>query len=59
MIPISHMDHDGLLMASVPDLMDAVETADCVAIITNHHDYDYEAILEQCSTDCGYPQRPG
>jgi UDP-N-acetyl-D-glucosamine dehydrogenase len=42
---IPHFDHDGLLMASVPDLMNAVKSADCVAIITNHSVYDYEAIL--------------
>ena len=42
---IPSLDHDGLAMDSVPDLMKAVEEADCVAIITNHHDYDYAAIL--------------
>ena len=43
---IPHLDHENLLMDSVPDLMDAVKDADCVAIITNHSDYDYDAILE-------------
>lgn len=43
---IPHLDHENLLMDSVPDLMSAVEEADCVAIITNHSDYDYGAILE-------------
>jgi UDP-N-acetyl-D-glucosamine dehydrogenase len=42
---IPHIDYDGLVMDSVPDLMKAVVSADCVAIITNHRDYDYNAIL--------------
>ena len=33
--------------------MDAVKTADCVVIITNHKNYDYPGILEaaQCIVD--------
>jgi UDP-N-acetyl-D-glucosamine dehydrogenase len=42
---IPHFDHDGLAMTSVPDLMDAVRAADCVAIVTDHSEYDYERIL--------------
>lgn len=37
--------NEGETMVSVPDLMDSVRKADCVVIITNHSDYDYEAIL--------------
>jgi UDP-N-acetyl-D-glucosamine dehydrogenase len=44
---IPHLDHDGLLMVSVSDLLEEVAAADCVAIITNHQQYDYLAILEQ------------
>ena len=44
-IPHLHT-HDGLEMESVPDLMAAVRQADCVVIVTNHKQYDYEAILE-------------
>jgi UDP-N-acetyl-D-glucosamine dehydrogenase len=44
-IPHLHT-HDGLSMDSVPDLMAAVRSADCVVIITNHSSYDYPAILE-------------
>lgn len=44
---IPHFDYDGLKLTSVTDLMAAVGEADCVAIITNHSDYDYEAILDQ------------
>jgi len=44
---IPHLDYDGLLMTSVPDLLEAVHAADCVAIITNHQAYDYQAILDQ------------
>jgi UDP-N-acetyl-D-glucosamine dehydrogenase len=43
---IPHVDSDNIVMDSVPDLMTAVAEADCVAIITNHSDYDYDAILE-------------
>jgi len=43
---IPHLDHENLLMDSVSDLMGEVEKADCVAIITDHKDYDYMAILD-------------
>jgi len=43
---IPHLDHDNLRMESVTDLMAEVQKADCVAIITNHDDYDYPVILE-------------
>jgi UDP-N-acetyl-D-glucosamine dehydrogenase len=39
--------HEGRLMHSVPDLMEAVRQADCVVIITNHKVYDYPAILRE------------
>jgi UDP-N-acetyl-D-glucosamine dehydrogenase len=44
---IPHLDHDGLLMVSVMDLMEEVAAADCVVIITNHKGYDYPTILER------------
>ena len=44
---IPHLDHEGLLMVSVTNLLEEVEAADCVAIITNHTQYDYKAILER------------
>ena len=40
------VNHDGIVLDSAPDLMTAVAEADCVAIITNHSDYDYDAILD-------------
>jgi len=40
------LDHENLMMKSVADLMTEVCQADCVAIITNHSQYDYPAILE-------------
>ncbi len=43
---IPHLRHDNIVLDSVPDLMTAVAEADCVAIITNHSSYDYDAILE-------------
>jgi UDP-N-acetyl-D-glucosamine dehydrogenase len=39
--------HDDLEMQSVPDLMEAVRRSDCVVIITNHSEYDYQAILKE------------
>ena len=42
---IPHFQHDEMEMQSVPEVMAAVEAADCVVIITNHKVYDYEAIL--------------
>ncbi|RPI31405.1 MAG: nucleotide sugar dehydrogenase [Chloroflexota bacterium] len=44
-IPTLREDDD--VMESVPDVMAAVRSADCVAIITNHSDYDYNAILNE------------
>jgi UDP-N-acetyl-D-glucosamine dehydrogenase len=43
---IPQLDHENLLMDSISDLMAEVEQADCVAIITNHSNYDYPKILE-------------
>lgn len=50
---ISHISDRGIEMDSVDPLMPAVEKADCVAIITDHSDYDYRDILEhaQCIMD--------
>ena len=42
---VPHLQHDGWSLDSVPDLMRAVKTADCVVIVTNHSSYDYPAIL--------------
>jgi len=43
---ISHLNQDQWCLESVPDLMEAVRSADCVVIITNHSAYDYPAILD-------------
>lgn len=43
---IPSFDHENLQMTSVHDLMHEAEQADCVAIITNHSQYDYPAILD-------------
>jgi UDP-N-acetyl-D-glucosamine dehydrogenase len=42
---IPEISQDGWQMDSVKELMSAVETADCVVIVTNHKVYDYTAIL--------------
>jgi UDP-N-acetyl-D-glucosamine dehydrogenase len=38
---------DDKKIESVPDVMKAVKSADCVVIITNHKVYDYAAILKE------------
>ncbi|MEA3326198.1 MAG: nucleotide sugar dehydrogenase [Chloroflexota bacterium] len=43
---IQQFNHENLRMEAVEDLMTEVKRADCVAIITNHSEYDYPAILE-------------
>jgi len=45
-IPHIHHETDGWQMDSVSDLMGSVEAADAVVIITNHKEYDYDAIVE-------------
>jgi UDP-N-acetyl-D-glucosamine dehydrogenase len=44
---IPHLKHDDWELDSVPDLMAAVQEADCVAIVTNHKVYDYPVILKE------------
>lgn len=44
---IPELHHENINLSSVPDLMKAVESVDCVAIITNHSQYDYEEILKK------------
>jgi len=46
-IPHVHHETEGWHMDSVKDLMKAVHAADAVVIITNHKDYDYEAIVKE------------
>jgi len=43
---VPYFDHDNVTMESVEDLMGEVAKADCVVVITNHSDYDYDAILD-------------
>jgi UDP-N-acetyl-D-glucosamine dehydrogenase len=44
---IPKLNHDNINMSSVPDLMAAVINVDCVVIITNHSQYDYQQIFEK------------
>jgi len=46
---VPRIQHDGRAHDSIPDLMPAVKTADCVVIVTNHSSYDYEAIFNASS----------
>jgi len=43
---ITDFMHDDIQLKSEPDLQDALKKADCVVIITNHSNYDYDQILE-------------
>jgi UDP-N-acetyl-D-glucosamine dehydrogenase len=45
-IPHVHHEYDGWQMDSVKDMMKSVKEADAVIIITNHKEYDYQAIIE-------------
>jgi len=44
---IPELHHENIDLSSVPDLMKAVESVDCVVIITNHSQYDYETIFKK------------
>jgi UDP-N-acetyl-D-glucosamine dehydrogenase len=44
-IPHLRHEHDGWEMSSVSDLPAAVARADAVVIVTDHHSYDYAAII--------------
>lgn len=50
---ISSLAEDAIQLNCVPDLMETVAVSDCVVIITNHSQYNYEQILEasQCIID--------
>ncbi len=40
-------NHNGTMMESVSDMLGAVAKADCVVIITDHSEYEYDAVLEK------------
>lgn len=44
---VPQLVEEGVVLKSVPDLMESVRTVDCVVIITNHSQYDYPTILEE------------
>lgn len=44
---IPSLRHEGLKLESVPDLMAAVRSADCVVIVTNHSSYEYAKMLNE------------
>lgn len=46
---IPRLDHENIQLTSVSDLMAEVAKADCVVIITNHSEYDYQAIYRSAS----------
>ena len=43
---IPKIDDEGFSISSVEDLMQTVRSVDCVAIITNHSQYDYQEIFQ-------------
>ena len=50
---IPRISEEGWEIKSVPDLMPAVKSADCVVIVTNHKAYNYADILRdsKCIVD--------
>jgi UDP-N-acetyl-D-glucosamine dehydrogenase len=46
---IKIIQHDGWEMTCVPDLEEAVKSADCVVIVTDHSAYNYASILEDAA----------
>lgn len=44
---IPSIQHEDREILSVEDVIDAVQTADCVVVITNHSCYDYPAIMSE------------
>ncbi|MGB2965390.1 MAG: nucleotide sugar dehydrogenase [Anaerolineales bacterium] len=44
---IPNIADDKIKLSSVPDLMEVVKNADCVVIVTNHSQYDYQEIYQQ------------
>ncbi|MGE5251841.1 MAG: nucleotide sugar dehydrogenase [Bacteroidota bacterium] len=46
-IPKIHHEYEGWKMESVENVMAAVAAADVVVIVTNHHVYDYPAIIRE------------
>jgi UDP-N-acetyl-D-glucosamine dehydrogenase len=46
---IPSIEHEGWGLSSVASLNDAVKNADCVVIITDHNDVDYEQIAKDAS----------
>jgi len=47
---IPELHHENVDLSSVPDLMKVVESVDCVVIITNHSQYDYETIYKKAKS---------
>jgi UDP-N-acetyl-D-glucosamine dehydrogenase len=45
-IPHIHHEYEGWKMESVKDMMKSAKDADAVVIVTNHKDYDYQAIID-------------
>ena len=43
---IPKIEHDGWELRSVPELLPAVQAADCVVVVTNHSAYDYHTLLD-------------
>ncbi|KPK88408.1 MAG: UDP-N-acetyl-D-glucosamine dehydrogenase [Anaerolineae bacterium SM23_ 63] len=43
---VPSLEHEGWSLKSIPDLIGAVEQADCVVVITDHDSVDYPAVAE-------------
>lgn len=46
---IPMISHDDWSLESIGDLIEGIQDMDCVVIVTNHSNYDYQSILENAS----------
>ena len=46
---IPRISHDDWSLESVPNLIESTQNSDCVVIVTDHSDYDFENILERAA----------
>ena len=44
---IPRITHEDWILESVPDLVESAKESDCVVIVTDHSEYDYESFLDK------------
>ena len=50
---VTQLSYDGIILRSEPDLHEALRTADCVIVVTNHSAYDWDLVKQaaRCVVD--------